>query len=86
MWKHLRSLKKIITELNTNCALKIKSITDSENCQCRSVNFNGVSKIVQSSENYDLYMVGKLRMSSFQKFLQLVDIYFIEELMTVLVH
>ncbi|PRQ55710.1 hypothetical protein RchiOBHm_Chr1g0327601 [Rosa chinensis] len=86
MWKHLRSLMKIITELNTNCALKIKSITDSENCHCRSVNFNGVSKIVQSSENYDLYMDGNLRMSSFQNFLQLIDIYFLEEVMTVLVH
>ncbi|PRQ59415.1 hypothetical protein RchiOBHm_Chr1g0369921 [Rosa chinensis] len=86
MWKHLRSLKKIITELNTNCALKIKSIIDSENCQCRSVNFNRVSQIDQSSENYDLYMVGKLRMSSFQNFLQLVDIYFLEDVMTILVH
>ena len=65
---------------------KVKSITDSEICLCRSVNFNGVSKIAQSSENYDLYMVGKLQMSSFQSFLQLVNSYFLEEVMAVLVH
>ncbi|PRQ24054.1 hypothetical protein RchiOBHm_Chr6g0268181 [Rosa chinensis] len=44
MWRHVMARE---TELDTSCSIKIKSITDSENCQCRSVNFNGVSKIAQ---------------------------------------
>ena len=55
-------------------------------CLCRKVNFDGALRTDPDELEYEPYMIGKLQMSSFQILLLFVHIYFLDEVMTVLMN
>jgi len=55
-------------------------------CLCRKVNFDRALRTAPDELEYEPYMIGKLRMFSFQILLRFVHIYFLDEVMTVLMH